>query len=259
MSIPYVPSGTSKRFRVPRTLAADFDAFLDRDIPNTNMDFEVLKCWYDKFKEDYAPSYVRGEIYADSTKSRYENTDNNMNIRCSVTSGIHKGDMLIQPDGTIFVLDWEVALQSNNAPSRALRCNMMLNIKRYTNNEEEYDDTGYARYDDEGFLIKQNNSKRPNKKYEEIVPAIPANAYRYDGRPEYTIVSGTPGAVPSALTLMTVQYNDFTKNIHVDDVFEWGDETYRIVDVDRVGVHLSGKWGTLKLQARKAEGGLHGY
>lgn len=259
MSIPYVPSGTSKRFRVPRTLAADFDAFLDRDIPNTNMDFEVLKCWYDKFKEDYIPSYVRGEIYADSTKSRYENTDNNMNIRCSVTSGIHKGDMLIQPDGTIFVLDWEVALQSNNAPSRALRCNMILNVKRYTNNEEEYDDEGYALYDDEGYRVKQVNNQRINRKYEEIVPNIPANAYRYDGRPEYTIVSGTPGAVPSALTLMTVQYNDFTKNIHVDDVFEWGDETYRIVDVDRVGVHLFGKWGTLKLQARKAEGGLHGY
>ena len=58
---------------------------------------------------------------------------------------------------------------------------------------------------------------------------------------------------------MTVQYNEYTKNIHIDDIFEWGDETYRIVDVDRVGVHLSQQWGTLKLQARKAEGGLHGY
>lgn len=259
MPIPYVPTGTSKRFRVPRTLAADFDAFLDRDIPNTNMDFEVLKCWYDKFKEDYVPQYVRGEIYADSTKSRYENTDNNMNIRCSVSSGIRKGDMLIQPDHTIFLLDWEVALQSNNAPSRALRCNMMLEIKRFTNNEEEYDDDGYLLYDDEGYRIKETNNRRIDRKFEIIVPPIPANAYRYDGRPEYTIVSGTPGATPGALTLMTVQYNEHTKNIHVDDIFEWGDETYRIVDVDRVGVHLSGRWGTLKLQARKAEGGLHGY
>ena len=249
MSIPYVPSGTSKRFRVPRTLAADFDAFLNQDIPNTNMDFEVLECWYDKFKPDYEPRFVRGEIYADSTKSRYENTDKNMNIRCSVRSGIHKGDMLIQPDHTIFLLDWEVALQSNNAPSRALRCNMTLNIKRFQTKEEMYDDDGYRMYD---------NEESANG-YEEIVPPIPANAYRYDGRPEYTIVSGTPGATPGALTLMTVQYNNYTKNIHVDDVFEWGDETYRIVDVNRVGIHLNGRWGTLKLQAKKAEGGLHGY
>ena len=40
---------------------------------------------------------------------------------------------------------------------------------------------------------------------------------------------------------MTVQYNEYTRNIHVDDIFEWGDETYRIVDVDRVGIHLSGR------------------
>ena len=249
MPIPYIPEGTSRRFKVPRTLAADFDAFLRQDIPNTVMDFEILKCWYDKFDNEYDPKFVRGEIYPDSTKSRYENTDNNMNIRCSVSSGIRKGDILIQKDGTIFVLDWEVALQSNNAPSRALRCNMMLHVKRHKINESQYDDDGYLMHDDEtedpGWIT--------------IVPPIPCNAYRYDGRPEYTIVSGTPGAVPSALTLLTVQYNEKTKNIHIDDIFEWGNETYRIVDIDRVGVHLSGKWGTLKLQARKAEGGLHEY
>lgn len=247
MPIPYIPQGTSRRFKVPRTLAADFDAFLNQDIPNTVMNFEVLKCWYDKFKDDYYPQYVRGEIYPDSTKSRYENTDNNMNIRCSVSSGIQKGDILIQPDGTIFILDWEVALQSNNAPSRALRCNMTLHVKRFHDSIE-------GQYDDDGFLMHDREDP-----WEEIVPPIPCNAYRYDGRPEYTIVSGTPGAVPGALTLMTVQYNNWTKNIHVDDLFDWGGETYRIVDVNRVGIHLSDQWGTIKLQAKKAEGGLHGY
>lgn len=247
MPIPYKPEKTSKRFHVPRTLAADFDAFLDRDIPNTVMDFEVLRCWYDQFKDEYEPRFVRGEIYPDSTKSRYEDTDNNMNIRCSVKSHIHKGDMLIQPDRTVFILDWEVALQSNNAPSRALRCNMMLHVKRFSDNPEQYDDNGYLIHDD----------REPG--WHEIVPPIPCNAYRYDGRPEYTAISGTPGAVASALTLLTVQYNDRTKDIHIDDVFNWGDDTYRVVDVNRVGIHLNGHWGTLKIQAKKAEGGLHGY
>ena len=267
MSIPYVPEGTSKRFRVPRTLAADFDAFLNQDIPNTVMDFEIVKCWYDKNESNYKPHYVRGEIYPDSTKSRYENTDNNMNIRCSVSSGIRKGDYAIQPDGTIFLLDWEVALQSNNAPSRALRCNMYLNIIRFGEGGRQYDEDGYVQYnspntedmyDDEGYLIKKPKKKN-NPKYKEIVPPIPRNAYRYDGRPEYTVVSGSPGAVAGALTLMTVQYNDWTKNIHVDDTFEWGNETYRIVDINRVGVSINETHGTLKLQAKKAEGGLHGY
>ena len=247
MSIPYVPMGTSKRFKVPRTLAADFTAFLNQDIPNTNMDFELLQDWYAREEDGYEPKYIRAEIYPDSTKSRYENTDNNMNIRADINSGIRKGDMLIQPDGTIFVLDWAVALQSNNAPSRALRCNMELEVKRLANNEPEYDEDGYrirtGRLDTHGV----------------IVPKIPCNAYRYDGRPEYVTVSGTPGATPNALTLMTVQYNEVTKKIRIDDEFDWGNETYRIIDVSRVGLDITESYGTLKIQAKKAEGGLHGY
>lgn len=247
MSIPYNPAPTSRRFYVPRTLAADFDAFLNQDIPNTNMDFEILKNWYDRQQDGYEPAYVRGEIYPDSTKSRYENTDNNMNIRCSVSSGIRKGDMLVQPDGEVFVLDWFVALQSNNAPSRALRCNMNLEIKRFRNPVSEYDEDGYKR------------KNKIDSGWSTVVPTIPCNAYRYDGRPEYTTVSGTPGATINALTLLTVQYNDYTKNILADDVFDWGGVTYRIVDINLVGVDLEDKFGTIKLQAKKSEGGLHGY
>lgn len=244
MSIPYVPQGTSKRFRVPRTLAADFDAFLNRDIPNTNMDFELLHDWYDKFNDNYEPIYIRGEIYPDSTKSRYENTDNNMNLRCSVTSGIRKGDMVIEPDGTVYILDWEVHLQSNNAPTRALRCNMTLNIKRFQ--EAEVDDLGYVIHNSEDGYV-------------DIVKDLPCNAYRYDGRPEDVTVSGTPGQTVNALTLFTVQYNEQTKEIHIDDEFLWGDETYYIVDINRVGVNIGGQYGTLKMQAKKKPGGLHGY
>lgn len=241
MSIPYVPQGTSKRFRVPRTLAADFTAFLNQDIPNQVMDFELVPDWYARYEDGYEKVFIRGEIYPDSTKSRYENTDNNMNFRADVHSGIKKGDMLIQPDKTVFILDWFVALESNNAPSRALRCNMLLNIKRYV--EEEVDDDGY--------VIEHEH-------FEDVVQEIPANAYRYDGRPEYSAVSGTPGLSPNALTLLTVQYNDQTKNIQESDGFVWGGDTYEIVDVNTVGLDIGGDFGTLKLQARKKAGGMNG-
>ena len=264
MSIPYVPQGTTKRFRVPRTLAADFDAFLNQDIPNTNMDFELLHRWYDKFGENYEPVYIRGEIYPDSTKSRYENTDNNMNIRCSVTSGIQKGDMVIEPDGTIYILDWAVHLQSNNAPSRALRCNINLEVYEYE--DPKVDEEGYYiggdLVDDEGYVIKpekyENNTSHGNGIHI-IVPEIPANAYRYDGRPEFVAVSGTPGTMAGVLTLMTVQYNDYTKNIKIGQFFDWQNDTYEIVDVNFVGVDIWSNNGTLKLQAKRAAGGLHGY
>ena len=239
MPYPYVPKGTMKRFYVPKTLAADFSEFLQNDIPNQVMDFELLHDWYAKEEEDYEAKYIRGEIYPDSTKSRYSDTDNNMNFRAAVDSGIQKGDMLIQPNGEVFVLDWEIALESNNAPSRALRCNMNLEVTRYQPEE----------VDEDGMLVSEEGRKV-------IVSKIPANAYRYDGRPEYSAVSGTPGVTPNALTLMTVQLNEQTKNIRIDDEFIWGNEIYKIIDVNHVGVSLDGSHGTLTLQAKKASGGL---
>ena len=262
MSIPYVPQGTTKRFRVPRTLAADFDAFLNQDIPNTVMDFELLHNWYDKFAQNYEPVYIRGEIYPDSTKSRYENTDNNMNIRCSLTSGIQKGDMVIEPDGTIFILDWDGHKESNNIPSRALRCNMYLTVYEYK--DAETDEEGYI-VDDEGYLVNnegyvvENDEAPSNENINVIVDSLPANFYRYDGRPEYVAVSGTPGTIAGVLTEMTVQFNDQSKNIKIGHYFDWLNNTYEIVDVNPSGVDITGQHGTLRLQIKRAAGGLHGY
>lgn len=240
MPIAYEPQNINRRFKVPRTLAADFTSFLNHDIPNTVMDFVILKDWYDQFKEDYEEQTVRGEIYPDSTKSRYENTDNALNIRCDVNSGIQKGDMLIQPDGTIFILDWEVALESNNAPSRALRCNMRLTVPRIMPDV----------VDEDGFLISEGGVRN-------IVDNLPANAYRYNGRPEFTAISGTPGITPNALTLLTVQYNQQTKLMTIGDQFVWGKETYEIVDLNLVGLNIGQERGTIKIQAKKLAGGIN--
>lgn len=257
MSIPYVPQGTTRRFMVPKTLAADFDAFLDNDIPNTVMDFELLHNWYDKFELGYEPTYIRGEIYPDSTKSRYENTDNNMNIRCSLTSGIQKGDIVIEPDETIFILDWDGHKESNNIPSRALRCNLFLTVYEWEG--AETDDEGYI-VDDEGYVVSNpSQSQNADNKQKIIVDNVPANAYRYDGRPEYVAVAGTPGTIAGVLTLMTVQYNNQTKNIKIGQYFDWQNSTYEIVDVNYVGIDIHSRYGTLKLQAKRAAGGLHGY
>lgn len=239
MSKPYVPSGTSKRFYIPPTLASDFTEFLDNDIPNTVMNFTVYHDWYDQFEDGYKPVVVRGEIYPDSSKSRYTNMDNNTNIRCDVNSGIRKGDIIVDENGKTYLLDWEVSLQSNNAPSRALRCNLILSVKRYRQEET----------DEEGYLINEEG-------WDTIVDDLPSNAYRYDGRPEYSAVSGTPGVTPNALTLLTVQYNDKTKNIRINDRFTWGNETYEVVDVNRIGVSLDETSGCITLQAKKAAGGI---
>ena len=238
MSIPYVPSGTKKRFYRPPTLKSDFDMFLEGDLPNQVMDFELLKSWYDKDGIDYEPVVIRGELYPDSTKSRYEDTDNNMNIRCSLDSGIRKGDMVIASNnGQVYILDWETAPETNNIPSRALRCNMYLNVKRRV--DDPVDDLGFVVQDLDDWIT--------------ICEPVPANAYKYDGRPEYSAIFGTPGIVANSLTLMTVQLNEQTKNIKVDDRFIWGADEYTIIDVNYVGVGLDDA-GTLKIQAKKTAG-----
>ena len=241
MPKPYVPAGTKTRFFRPPTLAADFTEFLDGDIPNMVMDFTLLSDWYDQFKEDYEEYIIRGELYADTSKSRYSNTDNNMNIRCDVNSGIKKGDMLIASNnGDVFILDWEVALQSNNAPSRAVRCNFNLTVERYM--PEVTDQYGY--------LIEPEGNKT-------IVDALPANAYFYDGRnASYYAANSNPGISPEVNALITVQFNSQTKNLKVDDEFVWGNDRYIITDISYVGVNRAGTSGTLALQSLQKPGGI---
>lgn len=203
------------------------------------MDFVIHKDWFAQFEDGYEERTIRGEIYPDSTKSRYANMDNYMNIRADVDSGIRKGDMLVDPNGVIYLLNWEVALQSNNAPSRALRCNMHLTV--YRHQEEVVDEYGFEIEPEQDVVL---------------VDRLPANAYRYDGRPEYTAVSGTPGMTPDALTIVSIQYNDKTKIIKENDKFIWANEEYMVVDINYTDVNEMNNSGVMIIQAKKAPGGI---
>lgn len=238
MSVPYTPIPSSKRFHIPPTLASDFDNFLQMDVPNQVMDFEVIRNWPDKAKSDYSPRYVRGELYPDSTKSRYEDTDNNMNIRFSVSADVDKGDIVIDENGRVYVLDWGINPEHNNRASRAVVCNLKMNAYRWV--DDQVDELGYV-------VVPAHN--------ETIVQDTPINAYRYDGRPEFSIFAGVPGLVPNALTIMTVQYNEQTKNLRADDKFVWGTDEYVIIDINWVGYDFNTEHGTLKIQAKKTAGG----
>lgn len=205
------------------------------------MDFTLLHDWYEQFKEDYEPTVIRGEFYSDTAKSRYHNTDNNVNIRCDVASGIRKGDMVIASNNNdVYVLDWEVTLQSNNAPSRALRCNMNLDIQRY--HQEITDNRGY--------LIEPEG-------YHKIVDNLPANAYFYDGRnASFYAASGQPGTTPEVVALITLQYNAQSANIRVGDEFMWGRDIFRITDISVAGLNRDGTSGCLVLQSMQKPGGI---
>lgn len=88
-----------------------------------------------------------------------------------------------------------------------------------------------------------------------IANKIPCNSYRQDGRLEYTTNSEKPGLIPNTVTMLTVQYNEQTKNLRVNDIFIWHDSEYEIADIDYVGVNLNNTSGTLSIQAKKKVGG----
>lgn len=238
MANAYVPAESTSRFYVPNTLASDFAAFLQNDIPGSVGDFTLIPDWYAYAEDEDESTIIRGEIYPDSTKSRYSNTDNNLNFRSSVDSGIKKGDMMIGSDGAVYLLDWEVPPEPNNRMSRALRCNMKVAFSRY---EPDL-------VDENGYLIREAG-------WQVIAEAIPCNAYRHDGRLEFSTNSNLPGLIPNSITLLSVQFNEKTSQIKIDDTFEWGFETYIVADVNLVGVNMDGTSGVIQLQAKKKAGG----
>lgn len=238
MPVPYTPKPSSLSFYVPPTLVSDFDNFLNMDIPGAVMDFVHLHDWYAQFNEDYEQKTIRGEIYPDATKSRYANTDNNLNFRASKNSDIEAGDMVIDPDGIIYLLDWEVPPQPNNKMSRALRCNCKFTFQRWQKEQ----------VDKRGILITPAGMIN-------VADDIPCNAYRYDGRPEWSTIIGTPGITPNALSLFSVQLNAKTKQLRVDDTFVWGNDTYVIIDISYAGTDMYNDRGVLKIQAKKKAGG----
>ena len=236
MSIKYNPIESSKRFHIPPTLKSDFDKFLSYDVPNQVMDFKIYHNWYDQ--QNF--HIERGELYPDSTKSRYEDTDSNMNVRFSASADVQKGDIVIDENGTIYVLDWGINPEHNNKASRAVKCNFNLEVYRFKKEvTDEY-----------GMVIE------PEGEYK-FVEAIPCNGYRYDGRPDFSAISSTPGVVANALSLFTVQCNESTNQIMAGDKFKWGTIEYIVVDVNYNGVNFlkDGVAGTLKLSAKKAAGG----
>lgn len=248
MSIPYIKEESKSRFFVPKTLERDFDKFLDNDIPGSVETMKLYHNWYDQ--ENYED--VRIEIYPDSTKSRYEDTDNNLNIRASRSSSIQKGDYLKSEDGTIYLLDWDIAPESNNRASRAVRCNLMLKVKRFRNNPiTQY---GEELVDEFGFVIDQPSQVEQYDDYTVVCEDIPCNAYHYDGRPEYSVISSNPGVTPNNLVILNVQKNDLTYEINIDDYFVWGKNEYVVMDINYVGVNLLNGNGVLKIQAKKKAG-----
>lgn len=241
MSKPYIPVPSTRQFFIPPTLATDFDKFLENDIPNVVMDFKLYHNWYDQYEENYEETVIRGEIYPNATKSRYENMGNQSNFRAGTESGIVQGDIVEDLNGDLYILDWNIEHQANNRSTRATLCNSYITFKRYVNEE----------VDEDGYLVTEAG-------YTDIAKDMPCNISRYDGRPEFSSYAGTPGVRTDALTTVYIQWNDNTKHIRIGDDFIWFDDGYRVIDIDYVDIDIAKTHGVIKLVCGKKAGEIYG-
>lgn len=237
--IPAREQSSRKDFRPPETIDSDFRRQLMHDIPNVNYTFEQVRDWFAIEAEDYKPIYLRAQYTPIDWKSKVGNSDMNYNFKTAHDTKIRKGDIAIREDGVILFFSWNIQNHPNNQATQATECNTWFEI--YRNVDEEVDDKT-------GILIKEAYKKI-------IVEKMPGIHVEYAGRPDYAAAQGQPGINPDHLITCSLQWNEQTKNILVNDEFVIGEYTYRVVNVSMVEIQIDQKHGTLVLNARRVAGG----
>ena len=228
---------STKDFRPPATIEDDFRRLLQHDVPHVNYTYELVRDWYDLKREDYEPLYIRAQQTPIDWKSKIGNSDMNTNFKTTHDIPIHKGDMVIREDGIVFLLNWNVQNHANNQATQCSECNVTLEFTRY------FDDVT----DEDGYLIEPGGRRV-------IVPAIPSTQIEYAGRPDYSKTENIPGIAPDHLITVYMQWNATTKNIFLNDQFEVGNFTYRVINISLVEVNIDKDYGILTLNAKRVAG-----
>lgn len=240
MSVFNIPparlTDSQRQFVIPETIQSDYRNYLHTDIPNAVYDFRLLRSWYDQFTEE-EPVMLRAEHFPINWKSKMGNSDANKNFYTDYDVKIQKGDMCIREDGLIVMLNWSIQQYINAQTTQAIECNHRITIKRHIN--------AYA--DSRGFKVSDAYDKV-------IVDDLPCVMSEYAGRPDFAAAQNTPGINADMLTVVNLQWNDYTKEIRIDDTFEWCNSTYRVINLNYSEVDINHTFGVITLNARRIAG-----
>lgn len=233
---PAVLTDSSRRFPIPRTILSDYTNYLHTDVPNVVYDFRILHSWYDQFEEK-EPVYLRAEHFPINWKSKVGNSDANKNFYTDYSFPIKKGDMVIREDGLIAMLNWSTQQYINAQTTQAIECNHYITITRDVD----------AVADNLGFVVSPAHT-------EEIVDNLPCVMSEYAGRPDYTVAQNTAGINADMLTNVSLQWNEKTQNIRIDDKFIYMNHVYRIINMSYAEVDINRTHGVIVLNARRIAG-----
>lgn len=236
-TIPPIVQKSTKDFRPPSTIEDDFRRLLQHDVPHVNFTYELVRDWYALQGKDYEPVYLRAQQTPIDWKSKIGNSDMASNFKTTHDIPIHKGDMVIREDGTVFLLNWTIQNHANNQATQCAECNATLEFTRH------YDDVT----DENGYLVQAGGRRV-------VVPSIPVIHVEYAGRPDYSNSASQPGLNPDHLITVNLQWNSTTKNIFLDDQFVIGVFTYRVVNISIAEVNIDKDYGILTLNAKRVAG-----
>lgn len=236
--IPPVVQASEKDFRPPATIEDDFRRLLKHDVPHVNFTFELLHDWYDIDNPEHEPVYIRAQQTPIDWKSKIGNSDMSTNFKTTHDIKIRKGDMVIREDGMVYMLNWNVTDHANNQATQSVECNATAEFTRW--------------YDDEtnelGHLVVPGG-------WRVVAPTIPISHTEYAGRPDFTSSQGLPGTLPDHLITVSVQWNDTTRDIRIDDRFFIGGYEYRVINVSIAEVNIDQDHGVVIMNAKKVAGG----
>lgn len=232
-------TASSREFYIPPTSKSDFVNLVNTQIDHFTGTYTVLRDWYEQFAEDYEPVQVRATYYPIDWKSKIGNSDMAENFKCPHGDVvIVKGDIIINEAGEPLMLNWKVSDHINNQASQAVICNEYLTFERYV--PEETDSLGY--------VISEAHR-------ETVLDRMPVNITPYAGRPDYTTSNNTPGIVADSLYVCQLQLNPKSAMLRINDECAYGNDRYRIVNIDWSETNIEQDRGILNLNMRRVGGG----
>lgn len=138
------------------------------------------------------------------------------------------------------MLTWDIKEHMNNQATQAQICNLKLTLKRHVQ----------AVSDARGFVVTPAHD-------EVILFEHPSTFEPYQGRPDYISSASSPGINADSLMSGQIQFNEETKNIRINDEFEHGGFTYRIINYEWTQVDYDQTYGIIKFNAKRVAGGMY--
>lgn len=219
-------------------MLSDFSNLLQTDIPNFTKTFKLVRDWtrYDP-NDETTFEWLRATYYPIDWKSKMGNSDMSENLKTDFSVLIRKGDILIDDEERPLMLNWNVQKHVNNQATQAVICNHYIKLERHV--EAETDDRGFVKKD----------------AYEQVLlDKYPVVLSDYAGRPDYAASQGIPGIHADMLITGQIQVTEATKEIRINDEFNYGTFRYRIVNISYPEVSIDGAYGIINFNARRVAG-----